>query len=149
LSQLTLGGSEYLLLELSDQRLPAHLYQIADQLLMMGITPVLAHVERCTYFREEPERLLKLAEFGVLTQVSAAALQDKKDRGFAKACLQNGLAQVIASDAHNLADRAPCLSGVPEQLMAQAERMARTIWKHQMAPDVACGPIRKTLFGYK
>lgn len=147
LAPLTLGGSEYLLLELSDQRLPAHLYEVADRLLMRGITVVLAHVERCTYFREEPDRLLKLAEFGVLAQVSAGALQDKKDQGFAKACLKKGLAQMVSSDAHNLTDRPPCLATV--NIDDQAEQIAQAIWEHQRVPDFATGPIRKTLFGYK
>ncbi len=153
LSQLTLGGSEYLLLELSDQRLPAHLHEVVDRLLMKGITVVLAHVERCTYFREEPNRLLKLAELGALMQVSAQALYDRKDQCFAKACLQSGLAQMIASDAHDLDKRAPHLGAVADKadadLILQTEQAARAIWDHKIVPGFVADPIRKTLFGYK
>ena len=153
LSQLTLGGSEYLLLELSDQRLPAHLHEVADRLYSRGVTLVLAHVERCAYFREEPDRLLDLAALGVLMQVSAGALQNKKDQGFAKACLKNGLAQIIASDAHDLADRAPSLGvdtpKICEKLLQQGEQIAQIIWNHGTMPGFAAEPIRKTIFGYK
>lgn len=153
LDQLTLGGSEYLLLELSDQRLPAHLGNVVDQMLMKGITPVLAHVERCSYFRKEPDRLLKLIEIGALAQVSANALQEKKDKRFARACLENGLAHVIASDAHNLTQRIPCLGDVAEKqdvdMIQQAELFAGAIWEHKAVPVVAAGPIKKGLFGYK
>ncbi len=153
LSQLTLGGSEYLLLELSDRRLPAHLHEVLDRMLMMGITPILAHVERCMYFREEPERLLRLVELGALMQVSAGAVLDKKDRGFAKACLRKGIAQFVASDAHNLTDRAPSLNAAlrryDEDLILHAESAARKIWNHQPLSGFEAYPIRKTIFGYK
>ena len=52
LSKLTLGESSYLLLELSDLHYPAHLEQVIMNMTMMGITPILAHLERCKYFRE-------------------------------------------------------------------------------------------------
>ena len=153
LSQLTLGGSEYWLLELSDQRLPAHLYEVGDQLLMRGITLVLAHIERCAYFREEPDRLLKLADLGVLMQVSAGALQNKKDRHFAQSCLQKGIAQIVASDAHNLEDRDPCLgfvaNKIQEDVLTQAELAARAIWDKKPVSELVADPIKKTMFGYK
>lgn len=153
LRQLTLGESDYLLLELSDTRLPSHIRDVADGMMMQGITPVLAHVERCVYFRKEPERLLELVGMGVLAQVSAKVLKDKEDKKFAKACLDNGLAHVIVSDAHGLKRRTPCLGSVAAEtdgeLVLRAENIARAIWNNEMVPPFSISGIKKTIFGYK
>lgn len=153
LRQLTLGESDYLLLELSDTRLPSHIRDVADGMMMQGITPVLAHVERCVYFRKEPERLLELVGMGVLAQVSAKVLKDKEDKKFAKACLDNGLAHVIVSDAHGLKHRTPCLGSVAAEtdgeLVLRAENIARAIWNNEMVPPFSISGIKKTIFGYK
>ena len=153
LRQVTLGESDYLLLELSDTRLPSHIRDVADGMMMQGITPVLAHVERCTYFRKEPDRLLELISMGVLAQVSAKVLKDKEDKKFAKACLDNGLAHVIVSDAHGLKHRTPCLGSVtadaePETI-ERAEKIARAVWNNETVPPFPVYGIKKTLFGYK
>ena len=153
LRQLTLGESDYLLLELSDTRLPSHIRDVADGIMMQGITPVLAHVERCVYFRKEPDRLLDLISMGVLAQVSAKVLKDKEDKKFARACLDNGLAHMIVSDAHGLKHRVPCLGSVAaetdERVVLRAEKIARAIWDNEMIPPFAVSGIKKTLFGFR
>ena len=150
---LALEGSDYLLLELSDTRLPSHLTEVVDRILMQGITPIRAHVERCTYFRQEPDRLLELIEIGALTQVSAKALADKKDKKFAKACLDNGLAQMIASDAHDLSHRAPCLrncvAALDRETADSAEKFALAIWNNEPIPAFGARRLKKTLLGYR
>lgn len=151
LHQLTLDGGDYLLLELSDTRVPAHVEQVVDRMLMQGIIPVLAHVERCIYFRKEPERLMDLVQMGTLAQVSARAIASRKDQRFAKACLLNGLAHVIASDAHDLDSRNPCLATATEDLeiLIRAEAFAQAVWKNEMTPAFSMTSIKKTVFGYK
>ena len=113
--------------------------------------PVLAHVERCIYFRKEPERLMDLVQMGTLAQVSARAIASRKDQRFAKACLLNGLAHIIASDAHDMDSRNPCLATATEDLecLAHAENFAQAVWKNEMAPVFSMTTIKKTIFGYK
>ena len=153
LRRLTVGESDYLLLELADRGIPVHIEQVLDVMLMQGITPILAHVERCEYFRKEPERLRKLVYMGALAQVSAGALENKWNQGFAKCCLESGLAQLIASDAHAASGgRRPCMDtlkqSVDKPLLERAEGFSRAVWDNGCVPAVAAYPVKKGLFKY-
>ena len=152
LKELTLGDSDYLLLELPSRRCPAYMGQFMEELLGMGVLPVLAHVERCAYFREKPELLKNLVDLGVLAQVSAGALFDRKDRNFARACLEHGLAQIIASDAHNIVERKPNIMQVDRlsaELRQQQEVFSCAVWDNKLPPYFKAEIVKKTLLGYR
>lgn len=152
LRHLTIGESDYLLLELPDRGVPTHVEQVLDMMLMQGITPILAHVERCEYFRRDPEQLRKLVYMGALAQISAKALVDGHDRNFAKACLKNGVAQIIASDAHDMKRHKPCMGDVTAKVnnewLAWSEKFAQAVWDNESPPDFTIAPIKKGLLGY-
>ena len=150
LRRLTLGDSDFLLLEMPHQIYPAYGEQVVSRLLEEGITPILAHVERFPYFRKDPALLKRLIDLGALGQVSADALHLKMDKGFAKACLGCGLAQLVGSDAHNLADRRPCMEEVedlPEQLQRGIDIFSECIWENEMPPMVRTTLPKKNFFG--
>ena len=152
LKKLTLGGSDYLLLELPGHRYPTYAVQIMEQLLAKGMVPVLAHVERYTYFRKEPELLKRLVDLGALAQVSAQPLFDKRDENFSLACLRHGLAQIVASDAHNTTDRKPCmelLQKLPTELRQLHKMFTEAVWENDVPPYVRTTDVKKTLFGYR
>ena len=152
LRKLTLGQSDYMLLELSDTAVPAHVEQILAIILEQGITPILAHVERCCYFCEEPARLVRLIEIGALAQVSALALARTRANKFADICLQNHVAQIIASDVHGIGKGMSCLGDFAKKLdkerVTQAETFARAVWDGVALPEVSPKPIKRKLFGY-
>lgn len=147
LEKFTLGGGRYLLLELSYTSAPVRLLQAVDRLINQGVTPIIAHVERHSYFRNAPQRLLELAERGALAQVSVQAVEKEKQK-FAKLCLKYSLAQTVASDAHNLEDRAPCLGTGLQKQAEQTERFARRIWDNREVPPFTVREMKKGLFGY-
>ena len=152
LRSLTLGQSDYLLLELPGRRYPAYAVQIMEELLGEGITPVLAHVERYPYFREEPELLKRLIDLGALAQVSAQALFDRRDRNFSKACLQHGLAQIVASDAHNDTTRKPCMAllrKLPQELQQLHDAFTVAVWENELPPYIRATTVKKTIFAYR
>ena len=151
LRQLTIGQSDYLLLELPDAAVPAHVEQVAEGMLLQGVTPILAHVERCAYFRTEPYRLERLAQMGALAQVSCKAIKNPKDKGFAAACLQKGLAHVIASDAHNMGFKGPVLGSaqLDGDLICRAEEFARAVWENDRLPAYTIHSVKKGLLGYR
>ena len=152
LRSLTLGQSDYLLLELPGRRYPAYAVQIMEELLGMGITPVLAHVERYAYFREEPELLKRLIDLGTLAQVSVQALFDKRDKNFSVACIQHGLAQIVASDAHNITTRKPCmefLRKLPQELQQLHDAFTIAVWENELPPYIRATPVKATFFGYR
>lgn len=152
LRKLTLGDSDYLLLELPGLRYPTYVVQIMEELLGRGLIPVLAHVERCAYFREEPELLKRLVDLGVLAQVSALALFDRRDKHFSIACLRHGLAQLVSSDAHSTTDRKPCMELVqrlPVELQQRYEVFAEAVWDNELPDYFRAGNVKKTFFGYR
>lgn len=153
LKLLTLGNGNYLLLELPDNEVPAYAEQVVAQICRKGITPILAHVERCAYFRRQPELLLHLVQAGALGQISARALQNKKDRGFGISCIENGLGHILASDIHSKTGKDLCLGklaeGKYEELLAWTESFAQAVWNDTPLPPFAVRPIKRSIFGYR
>lgn len=152
LRSIALAESDYLLLELSDTTLPAHIEQVIRIMQGQGITPILAHVERCTYFMEDPAKLMRLIELGALAQVTTRALHNKKRQKFANICLHKNVAHIIASDVHGaweLKTGLGAMKGVlSEAAVEQAERFAQAVWDNTPLPAVEPIPIKRKLFGY-
>ena len=148
LRALTFG--DYLLLELPNSELPA-IEQVLEYMIRQGITPILAHIERCSYFRSESERLIRLLEMGVLAQVTARAVVNKTDHNFAKTCLKKGLAHIIASDLHVPAEE-KCLGNVAQkldhQMVMRTEEFAQRIWDNECPPSFSVYPLKRGLFRY-
>ncbi len=100
-----------------------------------GIRVLLAHPERNPTFREDPKRLADLVRRGVLVQVTANSLANRKRRSqsrrLAMHLIEEGLAHVMASDSHGTYARAPLSAGV-----AEASRIdpARAEWMVTEAP---------------
>lgn len=152
LHRLTIGQSNYLLLELSNTEVPAYIERVLDGIQKQGIMPILAHVERCIYFRREPNDLQRLIQMGALAQISGKALKYRGDRNFSKMCLEKGLAHIIASDAHHpnkeggLGEIAKTLNG---ELMERAEEFAKAVWDNECPPAFSINSVQKGLLGYR
>jgi protein-tyrosine phosphatase len=102
-----------------------------DQLFRLknrGYRILLAHPERNQSFQSRPERLARLAEQGVLLQITAGALASQafrsRSRKLALDLVREGLAHVIATDAHAAGgSRSPSLSaGVKAAARVAPER---------------------------
>lgn len=152
LRKLTLGDSDYLLLELPGTRYPAYVSQLVENMQGRGLIPIFAHVERYAYFREEPALLKRLIEQGALAQVNVQSLFDRRDKNFSMACLRHGMAQLIASDAHDITKRRPCMEleqKLPEELRDLHNVFSNAIWENEMPPYLRPTAMKKTLFGYR
>ena len=151
--RLTLGGTDYLLLELSFHHYPAHLDQVVGELDGMGITPILAHIERYTYFRKDPNLLISAMNNGALAQINVEPLADKKDKGFASACIDHSLAHFIGSDAHNLTSRAPTMNefkpNVTEKQYDRLMKYSNMLWENEAPPHIRPTAVIKGLLRYK
>jgi len=152
LKRLTIGDSNYLLLELPDIGVPAYIEQVLEKILSQQITPILAHVERCRFLRENPARLLGLVQMGAVAQISADCLTGRTGN-FAIACLKNGLAHIISSDIHSLKGRNCCLgtiaTGKYTELIRWTESFARAVWDNAPLPAFTVKPIKNGLLGYR
>jgi protein-tyrosine phosphatase len=110
LRRFGLGGNpRYLLVETPYYGWPLGLADALFSLRASGITPVLAHPERNAEVQAYPERLVPLVQSGVLVQVTAASVDGRIGRR-AQECglrlIAEGLAHLIASDAHHASVRA-------------------------------------------
>lgn len=122
LAALRLGGGSHLLVECphrGEESGPS-LEVLVDHLQRRGHGVLLAHPERCALFLADRERLRRLVADGALCAITAAALSGGfggEPRDLALWLLEEGLAHVVCSDAHDLDRRPP---GVREGLGAAA-----------------------------
>lgn len=109
----TLNGSGYLLMELPEYVVPPHLDSLIVHLRSKGITPIITHPERHFRLMHDHKGLGGLRDSGALCQITAMSITGGFGRGIRKAVfsmIDGGLADVVASDAHNADQRPPILS---------------------------------------
>ena len=127
----TLGqGGRYMLLEMPAAEVPSYAHQVVFDLLVRGITPVIAHPERNEAIMRQPELLVELVQAGALAQLTAASLSRVAGQTVLETAVLlvvHNLVHVIASDAHSQHKRPPIISryagkvaGVWGQARAQA-----------------------------
>lgn len=105
---LPLANSDYVLLELPSQSVPAYTIRIIEQLLAAGYTPIIAHPERNAAIATKPERLERLVRHGALAQVTAGSVAGyfgKNVQRLAFQLLEANLIHTYGSDVHNLTTR--------------------------------------------
>src|SRR5579872_5832004 len=109
----TLNGSRYLLLELWNSFWLPETERVIFELQASGITPILAHAERYRVFQKQPKHLASLLQQGVLIQITASSLlgmQGRTAQRTVETLLRQGSVHCIASDAHGLDKRSPCVA---------------------------------------
>lgn len=102
----------YALIELPHDFLPQDMERLFESLLYQNVTPIISHPERNLGFLHDSQRLYRLIEMGVRTQITAASLLGgfgREVRRFAVFLLEHHMAHVLATDAHNTKTRAPKL----------------------------------------
>jgi protein-tyrosine phosphatase len=110
LARLRLGGGEWLLLEPPFSPIVTGLEEIVQEVRRRGNRVLLAHPERCPAFHRDPRMLASLVRSGVLTSITAGSLVGRFGatvRRFALELVHDELVHNVASDAHDLAGRAP------------------------------------------
>ena len=110
---LPLAGSRYFLFEPPHHVAPPRLEETTLGLIDQGYVPVVTHPERLTWIEDHYETFLRLAAAGVWMQVTAGSLTGrfgKRPRYWAERLLDDGVVHIIATDAHNLRNRAPALA---------------------------------------
>lgn len=105
---LPLADSRYLLIEFPSSGIPSYARQVFAELISDGYIPIIAHPEKNKAIIQNPQLLFELISNGAISQVTCASLIGKygKDvQRFAVALLENGLAHLVASDAHHIEKR--------------------------------------------
>jgi protein-tyrosine phosphatase len=99
----TLAGGKTVLVEVPFRVWPAHADQALFDLQVAGFRPLLAHPERYHVVQEDPAHALRLAERGVVLQVtfgSLLGLIGNDARHAAEVIVQSADAVVMSTDAH-------------------------------------------------
>ena len=150
---------EYLLVEAPYGPASPRFDESLRNLRLRGLRILLAHPERNPSYQQDPKRLAALVARGTLVQVNASSILSTKrgsrSRQLAFALLREGLAHVIASDAHSVGWRPPMLTAAA----TAAERAVgpRAHWMLQDVPaavlagaDVPAPPAGKgrAAFGF-
>jgi len=127
---LTLNKSNYILLEFPHTQIPLHIEEILFQIQIMGITPIISHVERNLKFQQKPTLLSQLIQKGALAQITAASLCGSFGpipKKIAQKFLSEELIYSIASDAHSDSEKGR------GSFFSQALKEASKIIGHQAA----------------
>ena len=103
------GNPGYLLVETPYRGWPVELPEQLFRLRTSGIVPVLAHPERNAEVQQRPDLLVPLVAGGTLVQLTSASVDGRLGRRTqtcAATLLRQGLAHLVASDAHRPSVRA-------------------------------------------
>ena len=99
----SLNNSRYLLFETALNIEPQNLLEVIYKIKGLGKVPVLAHPERYSYIKENPNKLLEIFKYGVLFQANYGSIigqygDDAKKT--VKQLLKNNFIHFLGSDVH-------------------------------------------------
>ena len=100
--------SKYILLEMEFDKVPPYFTQLLFEFRLQGITPIVAHPERNAGVMKHPEHALEFVRQGAILQITNGSLMGELGETIQECALllfDCGLAQILASDAHNLTTR--------------------------------------------
>lgn len=140
---LTLADSRYVLLEFSPAQDFWNIRKAVGDVQNYGFLPVIAHVERYKCFYGHLERLEELRQRNCLIQMNSASICGRAGlscRLFCRTLLKKELVDMVASDMHDTAGRAPDFQKATQKIikytdeeyakMLLAENAAYTILKN-------------------
>lgn len=125
----TLAGSRYFLFEPPHHVAPPRLEETVLATIDAGYVPIITHPERLSWIESHYEIMGRIVEAGAWMQLTAGAVTGRfgsRSQYWAERLLDDGLSHLLATDAHNLRNRKPKLSGavaaVTARLGARAAR---------------------------
>lgn len=128
---LTLNHTDYLLVEFLFDESIENVCSRISMLQMYNYRIILAHPERYYFIQREPELAYYLEKQGCVLQINKESLEG----GFGGVCkilayqfLQDGIAGVIASDAHGTVRRTTAMDKLTEMLKRQYSGRDIHIW---------------------
>lgn len=130
---------KHLLVELPFGHLPIFTGQVLEKLKDQGVTPILAHPERCRPLVEDPLFLFELVSGGILLQLNAGSVTGDFGEEWADAAgmmIRQRWVHLIGSDAHSVHQRPPVLSGAVEMIRglagSEAAKMISSAWPREI-----------------
>ena len=111
----TLNDTQYALIEFSPTTPYWEIRNAVNKVLLLGIRPVIAHIERYVELEKNEKRVKELIDMGCYTQINSSSVLKPKMFGDkyrllkkrAQYFLAHNLVHCVASDMHNLDNRPP------------------------------------------
>lgn len=111
----TMAGTRFALIEFSMVTPWKDIHNAVTQVLLLGTTPIIAHIERYNALEFNKERVQELINMGCYTQINSSHVLKPKLFGDkykvfkkrARFFLEENLVHCVASDMHNLGERKP------------------------------------------
>ncbi len=120
---LSLNDSRYFLFEPPHHVAPPRLEEAVFDVMTAGYQPLITHPERLSWIESHYEIMVRMAHAGAWMQITAGSVTGrfgKRPQYWAERMVDEGIVHVLASDAHNLRNRAPGLSKARDAI---AERL--------------------------
>jgi protein-tyrosine phosphatase len=134
---------QYLLIEFPTSNIPTYTERLFYDLLSEGITPIVVHPERNREILEHPNRLKTLVDKGALAQLTAASYTGgfgKQIQKLSEQLVEANLVHFIASDAHNIGNRAFHMQEAFDKLRKEFGRAKANDFK-QVTKDLVNGEV--------
>jgi protein-tyrosine phosphatase len=109
---LALADTRYVLVEPPHHVAPPRLEDLFFSMLVAGFVPILTHPERLTWIESHYQTVQRLAQAGVWMQLTAGSLAGafgRVSQYWSERMLDEGLAHILATDAHDVRRRPPNL----------------------------------------
>lgn len=134
----TLHNSRYFLFEPPHHISPPSMLNLIHDVLASGYIPVITHPERLSYIDQDYHLFVEAARKGAWIQLTAGSLTGrfgKRVQKISERFLKDGITHLLATDAHNLANRAPILSEAREvaATLLGKEEASRLVLKRPQA----------------
>ncbi len=112
-TKYTINQGSYLLVEFAEFMIPQNIGDTFYEFTVKGMRPIITHPERNPLLQRDHSRMAEWMRTGCLVQVTAASLSGrfgKKAESQVWEMLEKKWIHFIATDAHNLEGRRPCMS---------------------------------------
>ena len=124
-----LADTRFALIEFSMGTPYKEIHTALDRLLHLGVTPVVAHIERYKCLEKNEERVQEMIDMGCYMQINSSSVligdEQKQLKKRARYFLEKDLVHFVASDMHNVDKRPP--------YMAEAYRLIKEEYGEQRA----------------
>lgn len=118
----TLNATRYFLFEPPHDVRPPGLVDLARSMLKAGYIPIVTHPERLSWIEQHYGAIIELEEAGCLIQLTAGAVTGRfgsRVKYWSERMLDEGIVDLIATDAHDPRRRPPVMSGARDAIAAR------------------------------
>lgn len=132
---LKLNGTDYVLVEFSPDVDYKTIHKACQNLVMSGVTPVLAHIERYPALFSKNDRLIEIHEMGVYYQMNITSIMGSCFSGRIykqKKLMADGWIDIVGSDSHDDKNRNPKFKKAWKELLrlCDDEMIERIMWEN-------------------